>query len=631
MTEKEIRERLEKDEESSENRVSKPLTVNDLLDKLEEETLDNSDNKEVQITLFPPVVSAIDSDGDSDDENAPTCLFSHLSRKLLEAEGEIQEADKTCDSQDEIEEDLGVFPSPSSSKANNNNTNNNNSRVVVIRGKKSDKKKIPDLEAEAGNVSTRKTLSLEAGAAEIGGKKGVKKTSSLEAEEAKIGGKKGVKKTSSGKAEEAKVGGKKGVKKTSDYGRSSNDDSLLPTNGGGDTDVVGAPILGPAMRKSAAKKIRGKKGDKKNGVTDKENQPPEIDFDLMPPPAAVVRSLPAGRGRRKGTMTGTSSGQASPSDDSDEDNDDEDLESGLRAIFGSTVRVVPVRRGDQTGKTSRRNAAKSSESVSGHARAQKRKATPESESGHDENAQAQKRRATAESESDYDENISRRRTRSQGDVEEDDSEEDDEENNSKQSKRGRKGNPEYSRVWSNTDTGVGSKIGEFDPPPNDSNSEEVKNIKSPYDAWRLFLPDEFIEVVLEQSRIYAHQEGFGRKAAEMTKDNLLCVLAVMLLSGYNILPDKRMYWERQPDCYNELVADNIRRDTFTSVLQCLHFTNNTLTTEDRFYKVRPLFESLNKQSLKYLPTPRNLSVDETMIPYYGSHGDKQYIRNKPIR
>ena len=299
-------------------------------------------------------------------------LASHLSRKLLEAEGEIQEADKTCDSQDEIEEDLGVFPSPSSSKGNNINTNNNNSKVD---------------------------------------KKGVKKTSCLE-------------------AEGAKIGGKKGVKKASDFGGSSDDDSpMLPTSGGGDTHVLGAPILGPAMRKSAAKKIGCKKGDKKNGVvTDKENQPPDIDFDLMPPPAAVVRSLPAGRGRRKEAMTGTSSGQASPSDDSDDDNEEEDLESGLRAIFGSTVRVVPVRRGDQTGKTGRRNAAKSSESVSGHAiaRAQKRKATPESESGHDENAQAQKRRATAESESDYDENISRRRTRSQGDVEEDDSEEDDE-------------------------------------------------------------------------------------------------------------------------------------------------------------------------------------------------------------
>ena len=575
MTEKEIQERLEREEaeENSEKEVSKSLTVNDILDKLEEEIIDDNDNKSVQITLFPPNCDAIDSDGDSDDEDAPTCMFSHLSRKLLEAEGEIHEADKTCDSQDEIEEDLGVFPSPSSSKGNNNNTNNNNSKVG-------------------------------------------KNTSSLE-------------------AEGAKIGGKKGVKKASDFGGSSDDDSpMLPTSGGGDTHVLGAPILGPAMRKSVSKKIGGKKGDKKNEVVaDKENQPPdpEFDVDLMPPPA-VMRSLPAGgRGRRKGTTT--SSGRASPSDNSDEDinEKDRDLSRYLSEAFGSTVRVVPVGRRDQKGKKVRRIAAKSSEGKSAeNAFARKRKATPESESGYDENSLPHKRRVTGESESGYDENTSRRRTRSQGDEEEEDSEDDDEENNSK---RGRRGNPEYKRVWSKEDSGVGSKIGDFDPPQNDSNSEEVKNIKSPYDAWRLLVPDQFIEEVLEQSRIYAHQEGFGRKASVMTKDNLLCVLAVMLLSGYNILPDKRMYWERQPDCYNELVSDNIRRDTFTDVLKCLHFTDNTLlqTTEDRFFKVRPLFEHLNAQSLKYLPTPRDLSVDETMIPYYGSHADKQYIRNKPIR
>ena len=190
MTEKEIQERLEREEaeENSEKEVSKSLTVNDILDKLEEEIIDDNDNKSVQITLFPPNCDAIDSDsdGDSDDEDAPTCMFSHLSRKLLEAEGEIHEADKTCDSQDEIEEDLGVFPSPSSSKGNNNNTNNNNSKVG------------------------KNTSILEAERDQIGGKKGVKKTSCLEAEGAKIGGKKGVKKASCLEAEGAKIGGKKG-------------------------------------------------------------------------------------------------------------------------------------------------------------------------------------------------------------------------------------------------------------------------------------------------------------------------------------------------------------------------------------------------------------------------------------
>ena len=444
------------------------MTVNDILDRLEDET--HSDNKEVQITLFPPPTDAIDSNGDSDDEETPTCSFSHLSRKLLEAEGEIAgEADKTCDSQDEIEEDLVVFPSTSSSKPNNNNNHNNNSR----------KEKTSGSEVTAGNIC------------------------------AKIGGNKVVKKSSGVEAKAAKIGGKKVVKKSLENGRSSDDE--LPLNGGG--DVFGAPILAPAMRKSVAKKLGAKNGDKKNGaVRDKENLPPpdiDSDFDLMPPPPAVMRSMPAGRGRRKEPATVTSSGQASPSDDSD---DDEDLARALSAKIGSTVRLVPVKNRGQTGKKSRTNEAKSSES----------------KSGHDENARGQKRKVTTESESDYDENISRRRrTRSQGDV--DDEEEDDEENNSKQG--GRKGNPEYNRVWSDTDMGVGSKIGEFDPPPNASESEEVKNIKSPYDAWRLFLPDEFIQEVLEQSRIYAHQEGFGRKASDVTKDNLLCVLAVMLLSG----------------------------------------------------------------------------------------------------
>ena len=65
MTEKEIQERLEREEaeENSEKEVSKSLTVNDILDKLEEEIIDDNDNKSVQITLFPPNCDAIDSEG----------------------------------------------------------------------------------------------------------------------------------------------------------------------------------------------------------------------------------------------------------------------------------------------------------------------------------------------------------------------------------------------------------------------------------------------------------------------------------------------------------------------------------------------------------------------------------------
>lgn len=45
--------------------------------------------------------------------------------------------------------------------------------------------------------------------------------------------------------------------------------------------------------------------------------------------------------------------------------------------------------------------------------------------------------------------------------------------------------------------------------------------------------------------------------------------------------------------------------------------------------VRPIFSELN-QSYKVRPFQEWLSVDESMIPYYGSHGCKQFIKCKPI-
>ncbi|KAI7793052.1 putative piggyBac transposable element-derived protein 3-like [Triplophysa rosa] len=56
----------------------------------------------------------------------------------------------------------------------------------------------------------------------------------------------------------------------------------------------------------------------------------------------------------------------------------------------------------------------------------------------------------------------------------------------------------------------------------------------------------------------------------------------------------------------------------------------TKQLEAAFFKVRPIFQELNT-SYKILPFSKWLSVDESMIPYYGRHGYKQFIKGKPIR
>lgn len=93
-----------------------------------------------------------------------------------------------------------------------------------------------------------------------------------------------------------------------------------------------------------------------------------------------------------------------------------------------------------------------------------------------------------------------------------------------------------------------------------------------------------------------------------------------------------MYWENASDCGMPIIYNSLLRDRFTFIMSHLHCCDNSnLRENDKFAKVRPLFDMLNSNFVAYAPYQENHSVDEAMIPYYGGHSCKQYIRGKPIR
>jgi len=47
-------------------------------------------------------------------------------------------------------------------------------------------------------------------------------------------------------------------------------------------------------------------------------------------------------------------------------------------------------------------------------------------------------------------------------------------------------------------------------------------------------------------------------------------------------------------------------------------------------KVRPLFATINEKCLHFFLNDEHLSVDESMLPYYGRHSSKQRILGKPV-
>ena len=64
-------------------------------------------------------------------------------------------------------------------------------------------------------------------------------------------------------------------------------------------------------------------------------------------------------------------------------------------------------------------------------------------------------------------------------------------------------------------------------------------------------------------------------------------------------------------------------------MQNLYLADNlNLHNEDKFAKVRPHIDKLNEQC--YLPE-QSVRINESMVPYFGHHACKQYLRNKPVK
>ena len=67
-------------------------------------------------------------------------------------------------------------------------------------------------------------------------------------------------------------------------------------------------------------------------------------------------------------------------------------------------------------------------------------------------------------------------------------------------------------------------------------------------------------------------------------------------------------------------------------MQYLHFADNlNLQEGDKYAKIRPLSDKLRQRFMAHFQPTETLSLDETMVEYFGKHGCKQCIRNKPIR
>ena len=132
-----------------------------------------------------------------------------------------------------------------------------------------------------------------------------------------------------------------------------------------------------------------------------------------------------------------------------------------------------------------------------------------------------------------------------------------------------------------------------------------------------------------QSNIYAVSRGFKQEV--ICEKEMWHFLAILINSMYVRTSDRDFYWSYDRDVGIAAIRDLLPRHRFNQIMRSLHFRNNRempAENPDRYFKVRPLFRTLN-QKLEIFQNGPKVSVDESMVPYFGYHGCKQYLKGKP--
>ncbi|XP_066946084.1 piggyBac transposable element-derived protein 3-like [Macrobrachium rosenbergii] len=117
----------------------------------------------------------------------------------------------------------------------------------------------------------------------------------------------------------------------------------------------------------------------------------------------------------------------------------------------------------------------------------------------------------------------------------------------------------------------------------------------------------------------------------VTHDEIRAFLGISLFSGYQSFPKERHYWPTQPDLGVTFVASAMTRTRFQALKSAMHIVDNSLPKGNKRGKTESTYTILNENLKRYSIFHMKLSVDESIMPYYGRHSAKMLTRDKPIR
>ena len=144
-----------------------------------------------------------------------------------------------------------------------------------------------------------------------------------------------------------------------------------------------------------------------------------------------------------------------------------------------------------------------------------------------------------------------------------------------------------------------------------------------------FIPDTMIRQIADMTN--RHNVVKTGRSLLLKPDECRRFFGVNMLMSVLRFPWMRMYWMRKTKF--EAISDAISRDRFFKIRSCLKVVSDAdvpdeVKAGDRLWKLRPLLDCIREGCVR-LPRPKEVSIDEQMIPFSGKSSLKQFMPGKP--
>ena len=151
---------------------------------------------------------------------------------------------------------------------------------------------------------------------------------------------------------------------------------------------------------------------------------------------------------------------------------------------------------------------------------------------------------------------------------------------------------------------------------------KIKNM-SKIELFELFFSAEIKDIIIEASI---------NNNLELTHDKLDSFIGILIVSIFSSRKSIEDYWSKKDILSLSKVSSCMSRNDYRKIKSRLKFAKITeKNLKDRLWRVRKLVDTfkINLHQFGYFSS--NMSIDESMVKFYGRTILKQYMPKKPIR